>query len=49
MVIFNFGISIAEDKENWLLFSKIVPGGVSWHLGPNEPNRTKRRKKAGPP
>jgi hypothetical protein len=25
---------IVKDNENWLLVFKIVPGGVSWPLGP---------------
>jgi hypothetical protein len=34
MVICHFWRSIVKDNENWLFVLKIVPGGISWSLGP---------------
>jgi hypothetical protein len=45
MVICNVWISIVKDKENWLLVLKLVPGGVSWSLGPKEKLFLARGKK----
>jgi hypothetical protein len=45
MVICHLRKSIVKDIKNWLLFSKIVPGGVSWPLGPTGKQSLARGKK----